>query len=236
MDKFKIVERIDRFAPAETAEPWDCSGWLVMTKRKAVNKILLTLTVTKQVFDEAVRLGCDMIISHHPLFFVPVEYREVDIYCAHTNLDLAKGGTTDVLISNLKDFGLPVKNVDLKEWDFVRYVETEISVEKFVELLSKISPNLRYVNLQGCKILTKIAFCAGSGSEFIQSAFDNGACAFVTGDLKFHTALDSPIPVFDIGHFESEVGVLKVFETLISGECEVVYATEKSPFCYTNIR
>ena len=59
-----------------------------------------------------------------------------------------------------------------------------------------------FLNNKNVKKLQKIAFCAGSGTEFIQEAYENGADALVTGDLKFHTALDSPIVVFDIGHFE----------------------------------
>ena len=84
------------------------------------------------------------------------------------------------------------------------------------------------MNNHGVIMFKKIAFCAGSGSEFIQEAYDNGADAFVTGDLKFHTALESPIVVFDIGHFESEILVLPVFERII--DAEFVYADEKSPF------
>ena len=79
--------------------------------------------------------------------------------------------------------------------------------------------------------IKNIAFCAGSGAEFIQEAFENGADTFVTGDLKFHTALDSPIVVFDIGHFESEILILDVFEQLLP-EMQVFRAKEKSPFIY----
>ena len=81
------------------------------------------------------------------------------------------------------------------------------------------------------QVLKKIAFCAGSGSEFIEEAHKAGADAFVTGDLKFHSALESPIVVFDIGHFESEILVLSVFERLLEG-VETVRAIERSPFIY----
>ena len=80
--------------------------------------------------------------------------------------------------------------------------------------------------------MNRIAFCAGSGSEFIQEAFENGADAFVTGDLKFHTALESPIAIFDIGHFESEIIALPIFEQIIGKNIEYIYAQEKSPFVY----
>ena len=99
----------------------------------------------------------------------------------------------------------------------------------FAKLLSKVSPNLRYVNNKNIENISKIAFCAGSGSEFIREAQENGADAFVTGDLKFHTAVDSEIAVYDIGHFESEILILEVLKKLING-VEVIFSQEKSPF------
>ena len=54
----------------------------------------------------------------------------------------------------------------------------------------------------------------------------------MTGDLKFHTAVEAKKVVFDIGHFESEILVLPVFEQIIGDEVEYVYAKEMSPFKY----
>ena len=96
-----------------------------------------------------------------------------------------------------------------------------------------ISPNLRYVNNFNKQKIKQIAFCAGSGSEFIQEAFEYGADALVTGDLKFHTALDSPIILFDLGHFESEIMVLDVFEKILNSSVSIIKAKEKSPFIQT---
>ncbi len=225
MDKSEIIRRIQAFAPVETSEKWDCSGWCVETAKNEIKRIMLALTVTEDVIAQAKNKNCDMIISHHPLFYVPLDWKHSDIYCAHTNLDRAYGGTTDVLIRNL----------DLKAaqtQDFLRYVDTDISLKDMLVKLKTISPNLRYINNKNITHLKRIAFCAGSGSEFIQEAYENDADALVTGDLKFHTALESPIAIFDIGHFESEILVLPVFENLINGDTEVVYANEKSPFCY----
>lgn len=217
---------MEAFAPLETQEKWDCSGWLVETEKTNVQKIMLCLTVTEDVVCQAKRQNCDMIISHHPLFKIPLIWYDIDIYCAHTNLDKARGGTTDTLINNL--FLDIISNIG--DDGFTRYVDFEIEINEFIEKLKKISPNFRYVNTKKIKTLKKLAFCAGSGSEFIQEAYENGADAFITGDLKFHTALDSPIAVFDIGHFESEILVLPVFEEIIGSEVEFMYAQEKSPF------
>lgn len=226
MYKYEIIKKIENFAPLETQEEWDCSGWGVdVSEHNEISKIMLCLTVTGNIIKQAKEQNCDMIISHHPLFEVPFEWKDINIYCAHTNLDLAKGGTTDTLIKTL---GLEAKEID----GFVRYVDIDTTVEDFAKLLREISPNMRYVNNNDKRELHRIAFCAGSGSEFIEEAFENGADAYVTGDLKFHTALDSPVVVFDVGHYESEIMVLGVFKNLVGSGVEIVFAKEKSPFIY----
>lgn len=229
MKKREIVRKIEQFAPLETQEKWDCSGWLVETENQDIEKIMLCLTVTDDIVRQAREQNCDMIISHHPLFTVPLLYKNIDIYCAHTNLDRAQGGTTDTLIKTLSLDQFIVAN---SGEGFTRYIDFETSLQDFVERLKTISPHLRYVNNKGVTELKRIAFCAGSGTEFIQEAFENGADALVSGDLKFHTALDSPIVVFDIGHFESEILVLPVFEQIIGNSVKFVYAKETSPFKY----
>ncbi len=222
MNKYEIINTIEKFAPPELAEKWDCSGFCVETQKTDIKKIMLALTVTDDVVLQAKQQNCDMIISHHPLFEVPLNWQDIDIYCAHTNLDRTIGGTTDTLIKKL---GLTISESS----DFLRFVEEEFTLEELLKRLTKISPNLRYVNNKNIKTIKKIAFCAGSGAEFIQEAYQNGADALVTGDIKFHTALESPLILFDIGHFESEILVLEVFESLLRN-IETVRAEEKSPF------
>lgn len=221
MDKYEIVSKIEKFAPLETQEKWDCSGWAVERANNIeVNKILFALTVTDDIVTQAKEKNCDMIISHHPLFYVPLEYKDIDIYCAHTNLDRAEGGTTDTLINEL---GFKKTATD----DFVRIVELEeaITVDELKNRLLKISPKLRHINNLNAKKIKTIGFCAGSGSEFIGETD-----AFVTGDLKFHTALEAEKVVFDIGHFESEIFAPKILKGITGVGEKGVIADEKSPF------
>ena len=197
MDKYEVVRRIEKFAPLDSQEKWDCSGWLVETKNKIINKIMLCLTVTEDILYQAKKENCDMIISHHPLFFVPFSFvGNIDIYCSHTNLDIADGGTTDVLINELNFPKNVIKTG--KEGSFVRYVEFETTICDFIKNLQNISPNMRYTNPK-------------------------------------NISKESPIAVFDIGHFESEIMVLKVFENLINNDAQVIYALEKSPFTTDNL-
>ena len=230
MNKYEIIRKIENFAPVENAEAWDCVGFMVETPRENIYRTMICLTVTDSVIAQAKRQECDMIISHHPLFEIPISWSDIDIYSAHTNMDKAYGGTTDTIISSLylDDYKVGIEHDFLRMIDFKK----DLSILDFVGMLKVLSPNLRYINNKNCDCIRKVAFCAGSGSEFIADARNLGADALVTGDLKFHTALESQIVVFDIGHFESELLIRPVFKSLIGEGIEVLFADEKSPFIY----
>lgn len=222
MNKYEIVRSIEDFAPLETQESWDASGWVVDLPEPEVNKVLFALTVTDDIVEQAVKNDCNMIVSHHPLFYVPFKYRGINIYCAHTNLDKARGGTTDILVRALH-FESQYYN------DFIRIVtlENEMSIEFLKLKLLPISPHLRIVNNKKIKTIRTIGFCAGSGSEFIN---DTPCDAFVTGDLKYHTAMESKKVVYDIGHFESEILSVGLLKDLSGVNEKGILADEESPF------
>lgn len=222
MNKYEIVKRIENFAPLDTQEEWDASGWIVDLPEPEVSKVLFALTVTEDILAQAIKNNCNMIISHHPMFFVPWKYCNINIYCAHTNLDKAKGGTTDNL---LKALHLESKYCN----DFVRIVnlENEMSIEFLKLKLLPISPHLRIVNNKKVKTIKSIGFCAGSGSEFIK----NTPCdAFVTGDIKYHTAVESDKVIYDIGHFESEILSVGLLREITGLDEKGIIAYEESPF------
>lgn len=223
MNKYEIVRKIEEFAPIDTQEDWDSSGWIIDNGYSEVNKVLFALTITDKIYEQALDKKCDMIISHHPLFTVPIKYKHLNMYCAHTNFDKAHGGTTDILLKKLGFKGKPFGN-------YVRIVELEkeMGLEYLKVKLLYISPKLRVINNYDKEMIKTIAFCAGSGAEFIS---ETPCDAFVTGDLKFHKALEADKIVFDIGHFESEIIAVKELRDITGlNEREGLIADEKSPF------
>ena len=79
MLKQDVYKQINDFAPYNTAEKWDCSGWIVDNSKKSVEKVMLCLTVTDDIVEQAKKSGCDLILSHHPLFFVPLKYKDINM-------------------------------------------------------------------------------------------------------------------------------------------------------------
>jgi len=113
----KIIETIEDFAPVPLQDGFDNSGLQVGDVSQWATGTLLCLDVTEEVLDEAIELGCNLIISHHPLLFKPLKaltgktYIErciikackydLVIYAAHTNLDNAYGGVNFHLAEKL---------------------------------------------------------------------------------------------------------------------------------------
>ncbi len=104
----EIVSALDRFAPLPLQDGFDNAGLQIGLTEAEATGALLCLDVTEAVLDEAIALGCNLVISHHPLIFkgyksiTGKDYAErcilkairndMVLYAAHTNLDNAKGG------------------------------------------------------------------------------------------------------------------------------------------------
>ena len=117
MECREIVEFMDNLAPRKLAEGYDNVGLLVGSMRNKVERILVSLDVTREVAEEAVARKADMIVSHHPVIFKALkQVREDDakgavlyeliknnisVYCAHTNLDVIENGVNASLASKL---------------------------------------------------------------------------------------------------------------------------------------
>lgn len=65
----EVVDALERFAPLPLQESFDNAGLQVGLTEAEVSGALLCLDVTEKVVDEAVALGCNLIVSHHPLIF-----------------------------------------------------------------------------------------------------------------------------------------------------------------------
>lgn len=100
----QIAASIEKLAPLSTQESWDNSGWQVVgDKTKPVKNILVTLSVSSNTVNEAIKTGADIIISHHPYIFSPLKSvsdpiittlirNDIALYSAHTNWDKYKNG------------------------------------------------------------------------------------------------------------------------------------------------
>ena len=108
-----IFSFLDTLAPFSYAMDFDNSGLLAGDPKQPVRRILVALDCTEAVVGKARETGADLIVTHHPVIFDPLKTvtagsivhqlisAGISIICAHTNLDLARGGVNDHLARQL---------------------------------------------------------------------------------------------------------------------------------------
>ena len=105
----QVLDALEQYAPLPLQDSYDNAGLQIgLTAEQEVTGALLCLDVTEAVIDEAERMGCNLIVAHHPLLFrglksitgqnyvercvIKAIQKGIGIYAAHTNLDNAEGG------------------------------------------------------------------------------------------------------------------------------------------------
>ena len=143
---------IDSFAPFDTQEEWDNSGFLIGDIEAQVRKVAVMLDITEKSLEKAINLGADLIVSHHPIIFSPmkklmsdsVQYKAVkagiNIISAHTSFD--NNGVNDVLAHKLN-----LNNIrEYPGIEMLRMGESSTpDIKKFLEnTKEKLGNSLRY--------------------------------------------------------------------------------------------
>lgn len=117
MKLLEIINFFEQTAPLTLQESYDNSGLLIGDTNKEIAKALISLDVTNDVIDEAIKEKCSLIISHHPLIFKPLKKltsqnlterlivkaikNDIAIYAMHTNLDNISKGVNAILARKL---------------------------------------------------------------------------------------------------------------------------------------
>lgn len=112
-----LIDYLDQFAPPDLAAEWDNVGLLLGDRAWEVKQVMTCLTLTSEVAREAIKTGAQLIVTHHPILFRPVQRLTTDniegktllalikagvaVYSPHTAFDNTKGGINDLLAGRL---------------------------------------------------------------------------------------------------------------------------------------
>lgn len=230
-----ILEFLEKWAPQSTKLDFDNVGLLVGDSDQHIEKVIVSIDVTREVVEEAITNEAELIIAHHPLIFRKLSnvttsdatglliYKliknDIGLIAAHTNLDAATGGVSYVMAErlNLRDLQF-LKPVDTEESAGFGVIGTLSSPMKPVQFLQMIKENLNSCGIRytgSPDSIKHVAVCGGAGAFLIEEAVQQGADAYVTADLKYHDFFtESPsFLLVDAGHYESEVPVIKALSS-----------------------
>ena len=108
-----LIDYLNAKIPPELCESWDNCGLQAGSRQWPLKGILCCLDFSPAVVTEALAVGANFILSHHPLLFKPLKRLDIDLFpgnllhqvltagitlfSAHTNLDIVAGGVNDHL-------------------------------------------------------------------------------------------------------------------------------------------
>ena len=235
----QILDALEHYAPLPLQDSFDNAGLQIgLTEEQEVTGALLCLDVTEDIVEEAHRVGCNLIVAHHPLLFHGLKsitgknYVErcvikaiqmgIGIYAAHTNLDNAQGGVNYRIAEKI---GLTNLN----------FLETKAAVVPAgagvvgelpmavgeAEFLSRLKilfgiSCVRHNRLVG-RMIRRVALCGGAGGFLLPKAIEAGADAFLTGEMRYHDYFghDGELLIAEMGHYESEQYTIDLFEEVL---------------------
>lgn len=228
-----IYDWLDGFAPFQTAEDFDNVGLLIGDPRTPVASILFCLDATTEAARTARKNGVQLIVSHHPLMFgglKRIHYGEpegqaiaalcegrVNLIAAHTNLDQAPGGIADSLAK-----ALLLQNVHgtldpyVKVGDLPLPLTTEAWKQHAAHCLNA---DIHLYEGAQSKLVSRVAVGPGACGDGYRAALENGADAFITGEIHHHQLLAAcghGLIVTEAGHYATEFcGVKALYERFL---------------------
>lgn len=238
-----IIKLMEEYADPCLAESWDNIGLMVGDENSYITNVLVALDINDDVIDEAISKNCNLIITHHPFIFkglksvvasditgnrvIKLIKNNINVFSAHTNLDIAQNGTNDILAQrlNLNNISNLFNNNNIN-YDFglgrVGELENMMLFEHIIEELKNI---LNLDNIVACgdtsKNIKKIAICTGSGGEvdFIKQAVNKNCDLYITADIKYHNAQlakDLGLCLVDATHYASENIIVPVISEYLN--------------------
>ena len=236
-----IYNFLDTKAPFRLQEDWDNSGLLAGDPSAKVERALLALDITDEVIAEAAEMGAQLIVSHHPVIFRPIQRATMSVgdltgrkvwnlarhniaaVCAHTNLDSVEGGVNTVLAKALGLRDLTVLEENGAGPDGlpsgigrIGTLERPMTTGDFLNAVqAALGPHaLRYVDAQ--RPISRVAVGGGACGDMLTLAVQARCDAFVTADLKYNMFLDARelgLTLVDAGHFPTENPVMETVGT-----------------------
>jgi dinuclear metal center YbgI/SA1388 family protein len=209
-----VVGLLDDLYPPAWAEEWDRVGLVVGEPQAPVRRVLCVVDCVPQTVAEAIRVGADLIVAHHPLLLRGVSsvaattYKgrivhdlirhEIGLYTAHTNADVAAPGVSDALAARLRLHDLrplrPATGAAAAPGRGVGRIgrlAEPLTLAELTEVTSLLLPptawGVRAAGEPDRRIET-VAVCGGAGDAYLADAATAGVDAYLTADLRHHPA------------------------------------------------
>lgn len=217
--------------PKEDACSWDYTGMFVGNPVEEVRGVAVALDPTISAMKEAVSVGANVLISHHPVFLDPptcfmpqaiqgqtsgagVHYaltHGLNCMSFHTACDVSVEGLA-VLPSLLRLNQVGVLDAysydSHKGFGALCSVQEELSLQHLSARCVSVFGSFPRVWGDPSLKLETVVTCGGSAGGILEQCLARSVDCLVCGELKYHDALDaaeSGLTIIELGHDISEL-------------------------------
>lgn len=254
MKIYELVEYLKELANPQKSLSWDNCGLQVGDLNSNVSKISIALTPSIEILEKAIENKSDLLITHHPMIFKAVKSidnntvigksihiaikNNLTIYSIHTSFDSASTGLNYEIAKKLNLENISIFD-DESSIGTIGDFSTPLKLKTIIENVKSIL-NLEHFTYVGDteKDISKVAICTGSGSSFLNLAKEKNADLYITGDIKYHNAIDAKeldLALIDAGHHGTEILAVPFISNYLKqkfNNLEIFELLEKDPFSY----
>ncbi|MFE3180098.1 Nif3-like dinuclear metal center hexameric protein [Streptomyces violascens] len=229
----EVIAALDALWPPERAEGWDAVGTVCGDPDAEIHRVLFAVDPVQDIVDEALKLGADLVVTHHPLYLrgtttVAAGHfkgrvvhtlikHDIALHVAHTNADTADPGVSDALAGALDlrvvrplvpDASDPSGRRGLGR---ICELDPPMTLQEFAARaaarLPATSQGIRVAGDLEATVRT-VAVSGGSGDSLFDAVRASGADVFLTADLRHHPVSEatqhSPLGLVDAAHWATE--------------------------------
>ncbi|MFI6662748.1 Nif3-like dinuclear metal center hexameric protein [Streptomyces sp. NPDC050523] len=229
----EVIAALENLWPAARAESWDAVGTVVGDPDQEVTRVLFAVDPVQEIVDEAIKLGADLLVTHHPLYLrgtttVAASHfkgrvvhtlikNDIALHVAHTNADTADPSVSDALAGAL-DLRVvrplvpdPTDGAGRRGLGRICELDHPLPLREFAARAAARLP----ATAQGIRVagdpeatIRTVAVSGGSGDSLFDDVRAAGVDAFLTADLRHHPASEavaqSTLALLDAAHWATE--------------------------------
>ena len=220
----EIIEMLEQEFPLKYAMPGDKTGFQVGNREQEIHHIYIAVDATEEVIDEAVRVGADLLLTHHPMIFSPLATITTDSFQGRRVIKMIQNNlcyvSTHTNYDSCRMADLAADRLGIIDGQVLEEVADGLGIGKMGILPKEMTlrecavyvkeafgiPSVRFFG-DGNEKVSRVAICPGSGRSVIKYCHALGAEVFITGDIDHHTGVDQvddALPIIDAGHYGIE--------------------------------
>lgn len=253
----ELTKWLDSCYPTGAAQNWDNVGLLVGNDEEEVNHVFLALDLTETTLAEALTVGADMIITHHPMIFGGIKKinnhsftgrrilsliaNNIQYYAMHTNYDIlgmAELSADYLELSEREVLSVTEETAQGNEgFGRVGRLPRKMTLRECAAFV-KNALQLNDIKIYGepDSLVERAAICTGSGKSMIADVLAKGADVYITGDIDHHTGIDAVaenLAIIDAGHYGTEYIFMNAMKKVLQNKypsLKITCAEVKSPY------